>query len=151
MIRVLTATGWVKQKKTHMTTYKAVIRQALEYGSSIWSPLASSTSINKLQGMYNAALRTVTGCTQDTYIQQLHDETLILHIHTASRITIQTKPLIPSHPLHKYTTYFNTSRLKHYLQQRPLHNKHSHTPHTFTTTDTKQTCVIYIHLLSLGI
>ena len=31
-------------------------------------------------------------------------------------------------PLHKYTTYFNTPRLKHYLQQRPLHNKHSHRP-----------------------
>ena len=30
-----------------MATYKAVMRPALEYVSSIWSPLASSTSINK--------------------------------------------------------------------------------------------------------
>ena len=29
--------------------------------------------------------------------------------------------------------------------------KHSHGPHTITTTDIKQTCVIHIHLLSLGI
>ena len=63
-----------------MTTYKAVMRPALEYASSIWSPPASLTSINKLQVMQNAALRTATGCTQDTNIH-LHDETLILHIH----------------------------------------------------------------------
>ena len=40
-----------------MASYKAVMRPALEYASSIWSPLASSTSINKLQVMQNAALR----------------------------------------------------------------------------------------------
>ena len=48
MIKVLTATGWSKQKETLVATYKAVMRPALEYASSIWSPLASSTSINKL-------------------------------------------------------------------------------------------------------
>ena len=61
MIKLLTATGWGKQKETLMVTYKAVMRQALEYASSIWSSLASSTSINKLQVMQNAALRTATG------------------------------------------------------------------------------------------
>ena len=76
-----TATGWVKQKEPLMATYKAVMRPALEYASSIWSPLASSTSINKLQVMQNAALRTATGCTQDTNIQHQHDEPLILPIH----------------------------------------------------------------------
>ena len=49
-----------------MATYKVVMRPALEYASSIWSPLASSTSINKLQVMQYAALRIATGCTQDT-------------------------------------------------------------------------------------
>ena len=34
----------------------------------MWLPLASLTSINKLQIMRNAALRTATGCTQDTNI-----------------------------------------------------------------------------------
>ena len=57
------------------------MRPALEYASSVWSPLASSTSINKLQVMQNAALRTATGCTQDTNIQHLHDETLTLPMH----------------------------------------------------------------------
>ena len=32
----------------------------------------------------------------------------------------------PSHPLHKHITYFKTPiRLKHYIQQLPLHNTHS--------------------------
>ena len=31
--------------------------------------------------MHNTALRTATGCTQDTNIQHLHDETLTLPIH----------------------------------------------------------------------
>ena len=80
IIKPLTATGWGKQK-TLMATYKAVMRAALEYASSVWSTIASSTSINKLQVMQNAALRTATGCTQDTNIQHLHDETLTLPIH----------------------------------------------------------------------
>ena len=75
MIKALTSTGWGKPKETLIATYKTVMRPALEYASSIW------TSINKLQVMQNAALRTVTGCTQDTNIQHLHDETLILPIH----------------------------------------------------------------------
>ena len=45
MIKALTATGWGKQKETLMATYKPVMRLALEYASTIWSPLASSTSI----------------------------------------------------------------------------------------------------------
>ena len=81
IIKALTATGWGKQKETLMATYKAVMRPALEYASSVWSPIASSTSINKLQVMQNAVLRTATGCTQDTNIQHLHDETLTLLIH----------------------------------------------------------------------
>ena len=51
MIKAFTATGWGKQKETLMATYKAVMRPALEYASSIWSPLASLTSSNKLQVM----------------------------------------------------------------------------------------------------
>ena len=63
-IKALTATGWGKQKETLMATYKAVMRPALEYASSVWSPISSSTSINKLQVMQNAALRTATGYTR---------------------------------------------------------------------------------------
>ena len=74
IIKALTATVWGKQKETLMATYQAVMRPALEYASSIWSPLASSKSINKLQVMQNAELKTATGCTH------LHAETLTLPI-----------------------------------------------------------------------
>ena len=58
-----------------------VMRPVLEYASSICSSVASSVCINKLQVMQNVALRAATGCTQDTNIQHLHDETLIVPIH----------------------------------------------------------------------
>ena len=61
-----------------MAPYKAVMGPARGYASSIWSPLAYSTSINKLRVMQNEALKTETVCTQDTNIQHLHDETLTL-------------------------------------------------------------------------
>ena len=115
IIKALTATGCGKPKETLMATYKAVMRPALEHSSSICSPLASSTSINKLQVMQNAALRTTTGCTQDTNIHHLHDETLTLLIHEHLQLHASQhkhKTQHPSHPLHKHTTYFNTPRLK---------------------------------------
>ena len=60
------------------------------------------------------ALRTATGCTQDTNIQHLHDETLILPIHEhlqlhASQYKQETQH--PSHPLHEHTTYFNAKHI----------------------------------------
>ena len=67
IIKALTATAWGKHKETLMTTYKEFMRPALDYATSIWSPLACSTIINKLQVMYNWTLRTDTWCTQDTY------------------------------------------------------------------------------------
>ena len=120
MIKALTATGWGKQKETLMAIYKAVMRPALEYASSIWSHLVSSTCINKLQVTQNAALRTATGCTQ-----------------------CKQKIQHPSHPLHKHTTYFNSPRLKNtifnngrYTTNIPPHNhynrhKKKHAPYTY--------------------
>ena len=102
-----------------MATYKVVMRPALEYASSIWSPLASSTNINKRQVMQNAALRTATGCKPDTNIQHLHDETLTLPIHEHLQLyasQFKHKTRYPSYPPHKYTiyskakTHFNNAR-----------------------------------------
>ena len=101
-----------------MAAYKAVMRPVLEYASSIWSPLASSTSINKLQVIQHAALRTATGCTQDTNIKHLHDETLILSIHEHIQLhasQYKLKAQHTSHTLHEHTTYFNTPRLKNII------------------------------------
>ena len=106
LIKALTATRWGKQKETLVASYKAVLRPDQEYASSIWSPLASSTSINKLQVIHNAALRTATGCIQ--HMQHLHDETLILPIHEHLQIhasQYKQKTQHPSHPLHKHSTF----------------------------------------------
>ena len=129
IIKALTATGWGKQKETLMATYKAVMRPALEYASSVWSPITSSTSINKLKVMQNAALRSATGCTQDTNIQHMHDETLTPHTRapTAPRLTIQTENTtsitsptqthnILQHPKAQNPTIFNNS---HYTTSIP--------------------------------
>ena len=153
MIKALTATGWGKQRDTLMATYKAVMRPALDDAFSIWSPLASSTSINKLQVMQNEALRTATGCTQDTNIQHLHDETLILPIHEhiqlhASQYKQKTQHL--SHPLHKHTTY-NTPRLKKstiFINGRYTTNIPKD-PHTITKTDIKTNiCHVHTYIVS---
>ena len=127
--------------------YKAVMRPALEYASSIWSPLASSTSINKLQVMQDSALRTATGYPQDTNIQNLHDEALILPLleHLQFHASqYKQNPQHLSHPLHKRTTYFNTPTLKTIFNNGryttniptdPPHNHHNihknkHVPYT---------------------
>ena len=77
VIKALTGTTWGKQKETLVATYKAVMRPTLEYASSIWSPMASPTSINKLQVMQNAALRACTGCTHDTNIHNMTQRVVI--------------------------------------------------------------------------
>ena len=136
MIKTLTATGWGKQKETLMATYKAVMRPALKYASSIWSHLSSSTSINKLHVMQNAALITATGYTQDTHIQHLHDETLILPIHEYLQLhasQYKQKTQHPSHPLHKHTTYFNT----HSKTKKTIYLTTAATQQTFPQTPTQ--------------
>ena len=138
-----------------MATYKAVMRPALEYASSVWSPIASSAIINKVQVMQNAALRTATGCTQDTNIQHLHDETLTFPIHEHIQIHAphyKQKTQHPSHPLHKHTTNFNTPRLKTlFLTTAATQQTFPQTPTQSLQQTKNQTCAIYIHLLSLGI
>ena len=98
---------------------------------------------------------TATGCTQDTDIHHLHDETLTLPIHEHLQLHVsqyKQKTQHPSHPLHKYTTYFNTPRLKHYLQQRPLHTNIPTDLHTITTTDMchMHTSIVSMHLATRG-
>ena len=70
--------------------------------------LTLDPKLNKLQVMQNTALRTATGCTQDTNIQHLHDETLTLPIHEHLQLhhasQYKQKTQHPSHPLHKHTT-----------------------------------------------
>ena len=112
-----------------MATYKAVMRPALEYASSVWSPLASSTSINKLQVMQNAALRTATGCTQDTNIQHLPDEIL-------PRLTRRTLAQLRTNK----SPFLKVDAKTHPSPLFPLCNTHTHdTHHLFNCTHIRTT------------
>ena len=81
----------------------------------------------------NAALRTVTGCTQYTHIRHLHDYILTLPIHEHLQLTPQNSNR--KHNMYNipYTNIQQHSKAKtHSLQQCPLHNKHA--PYTVHTT-----------------
>ena len=47
--------------RDHLSHLQGVMRPRLKYASTSWSPLASDTDIQKLQGMKNTALGTATG------------------------------------------------------------------------------------------
>ena len=110
--------------------------------------------------MLNTALITTTGCTQDTHIQYLHDETLILPIHEHLQLHAERykhKTQHPSHPLHKHKTYFNTPRLKNTIfNNGPYTTTILTDPHTVTTTDIKtnmrhiHTSIVSRHLATRG-
>ena len=144
-----------------MATYKAGMRPTLEYASSVWSPIGSSTSINKLQVMQNALLRTATGCTQDTNIQHIHTSIVSSHLATRDNNKILLTP--PPHISNSEERIFRLTRrtltqlrtnkspfLKSYLhkvnakthpsQLCPLCNIHIHdTHHLFNYTHIRTT------------
>ena len=137
-----------------MATYKVDMKSILEYASSLWSPLASSANINKLQVMINEALRTAIRCTQDTNIQHMHDETLTLSIHEHLQLhasQYKQKTQHQSHPLHKHTTYFITPRLNTIFNNGCYKTNITTDPHTVTTTNINPNIHHNKHILSLGI
>jgi hypothetical protein len=103
ILKALTSTNWGKQKETIVTTYKTITRPILEYASTVWSPIAANTNVNKLQTIQNSALRIATGCTKDTNTQHLHEETLVqplknhLQLHASQ---MRQKAEYPSQPMH---------------------------------------------------
>ena len=137
------------------------MRPALEYASPIWSHLASSTSINKLQVMQNAALRTVTGA----HKTQTCNICMTKHSHFPYTSTYSSMPHNTNrkHNIHHIhytntdTTYFNTPRLKNTIFNNGRYKTNIPTdPHTVTTTDIKthmrhiQTSIVSMHLVTRG-
>ena len=115
LLKALTSTKWGKQKETIVATYKAITRPILEYASAIWSPIANTTGITKLQTIQNMALRIATGCTSDTNIQHLHNETNILPLNAHLKLhssQLRKKSQHPTHPLHKFTVLTENERHK---------------------------------------
>ena len=145
ILKALTSSKWGKQKETLKATYMTIIRPIIEYACTVWEPIISDTNLNKLQIIQNTALRIITGCTQDTNIQHLHNETKILplkdHIRLHSSI-LRQKALLPSHPLHTITQTPATPRL---MKQTTFYNTNFtyniDTPPDQTSTETiKRNC-----------
>ena len=129
LLKALTSTKWGKQKETIVATYKAITRPILEYASTIWSPIASTTGITKLQTIQNMALRIATGCTSDTNIQHLHNETNILPLNAHLKLhssQLRLKSQHPTHPLHKFTVLTENERHK---KQTIFDNNNNYSQH----------------------
>ena len=76
-------------------------RPILEYAGTIYAPIISDKQLTALQVKENQGLRIATGCTSDTNINHIHDETKILPLH---RPTTQPQP-----PRLKKKTIFNNN------------------------------------------
>ena len=136
LLKLLTSTHWGKSKETLITTYKTLLLPIIEFANTIWSPIISFTSLNKLQKIQNAALRTITGCTIDTNTQHLHSETKILPLQNhlklhASQLT--QKASHPTHPLHPLTTQEAHPR---YKKQSTFNNNINYTLNIPSSTKT---------------
>jgi hypothetical protein len=138
ILKALTTRQWGKNKETLITTYNTITRPIIEYGGPVWSPLISTTNLNNLQTIQNSALRIATGCTADTNITHLHQETLELplkeHLFLHAN-QLKTKALLPDHPLnnlHQHPTPPRKQKLT--LFQNETYNLHK----KITTTPNKE-------------
>ena len=115
ILKALTSTHWGKNKETLTNTYKTVTRPILEYAGTIYAPIISDKQLTALQVTQNQGLRIATGCTSDTNINHIHDETKILPIEKHLRLhssQLRQKASHPDHPLHRLTTQPQSPRLK---------------------------------------
>ena len=90
-------------------------RPILEYAGTIYAPIISDKQLTALQVTQNQGLRIATGCTSDTNINHIHDETKILPIEKHLRLhssQLRQKASHPDHPLHRLTTQPQPPRLK---------------------------------------
>ena len=109
--------------------------------------------------MQNAALRTTTGWTQDTNIQHLHDETLILPIHEHLQLHVSQYKQKPTSitPLTQTYNILNTPRLQNTIFNNGRYTTNIPTdPRTITTTYLKtnmrhiHTSIVSRHLVTAG-
>ena len=115
ILKAKTSTHWGKNKETLTNTYKTVTGPILEYAGTIYAPIISDKQLTSLQVTQNQGLRIATGCTSDTNINHIHDETKILPIEKHLRLhssQLRQKASHPDHPLHRLTTQPQPPRLK---------------------------------------
>ena len=124
IIRALAGTNWGQQKETLLITFKSLIQSLFTYACPIWFPNSKPTSLQRLQTLQNAALRTATGCVRMTNIDHLHAEASVLPVaNHLSLLSSQflARCLVPSHPSHSIVTAPSGPRqMKYTLQSRFL-------------------------------
>ena len=77
VLKALAGTNWGQQNETLLLTYKALGRSIANYAAPVWSTNASDTSLEKIQGTQNEALKIITVRCQKR-IDHLHSETKML-------------------------------------------------------------------------
>ena len=90
-----------------INTFKTIVRPALEYACTVWSPLISESNLQKLQTVKNSALRIATGCTSNTNQNHLHTETLVIplkHHFNLHASNLKQKSALENHPLNYLLT-----------------------------------------------
>ena len=124
ILKALASTSWGHSKETIMLTYKSLIEPILTYGSPVWSPNASPTSLTKLQTIQYAALRIATGAVKMSSLQHLHSEASTLPLADKLQLLntqFLTSALRPDHPFHELVTADSGPRcMKHTLQSKYL-------------------------------
>ena len=102
--KALTGASWGKSKDTLLHTYKSITRPILEYASTLWSPIISSTNFNQLQIVQNQIARIATGHTADTNNNIVNNEANLLPLASHTKIhssNLRYDSTRPDHPLNR--------------------------------------------------
>ena len=73
-LRCISASSWGPSKESLSVLYKSFLWSLLTYASPGWFPFLSATNLTKLEGLYRAASRAITGCLSSSPIPLLLSE-----------------------------------------------------------------------------
>ena len=131
IIKELTATEWGKQEETHITTCKAVMRPPWSMHLLYGRLLHPRPALTNCKSCRRQHLELPQDATRHKHTTSAWRNTHTSHTRapTASLLTIQTENTASITSLTQtYNMLQHSKAQTHYLQQRPLHNKHSHRP-----------------------
>ena len=122
IMSALAGTRWGQHKETLLITYRALIRSIILYGSPVWYPNTSASSIRRLQSLQNSGLRIATGSLRMSSISHLHCEAQLLPINES--LTLQCHQYLlgglrPDHPsYHTILSHPGPRQIKYTLHSR---------------------------------
>ena len=144
ILRSLAGASWGCSKETLTRTYKSHVESSLFYASAVWGPNISTSSVNQLQRIVNAAARVITGCHSSTPVNDLVMEAQILPAENRVDMLSQqslVSALRPNHLSHTVVTApsgprskKNTLQSKHIAAVSPLLSNGTTDPATYRAT-----------------